>query len=145
MSDNPTVTINGQVHDWESVSITGPHGIFTGISELNFKSSLKKTPKFGRGSKALGKARGNYEASFDMTLFAAEYDLFEEALSKGIFTSKFNIAIAVETEGLKSRDIVLRGMDIDDKDDGVKQGEEETIKLSGTLDMIEKNGKPEYE
>lgn len=142
---NDTVTINGQVHDWEGTSITGPHGVFTGITELNFKSSLKKTRKFGRGSKSIGQSRGNYEASFDMNLYASEFDLLEDALTSGIFTSKFNVAIAIEAEGLSSRDIVLRGLTIDDKEDGVKQGEEETIKLSGTLDMIERNGKPEYE
>jgi len=141
-----TVTINGQVHDWESVTITGPQGVFTGISEINWKATQKKKRVYGRGAVPVGATRGQYEASMDMTLLATEYDALAGALSGGIFKTPFTVAVAMETEGLKTRDTVLKSILIDDVDESAKQGDEElTVKLSGSAEMIERNGTPDYE
>lgn len=141
-----TVTINGQVHDWESVTVTGPQGVFTGISEINWKASQKKKRVYGRGAVPVGATRGQYEGSVDLTLLTTEYDALAGSLSGGIFKSAFNVAVAMETDGLKTRETVLRSILIDDVDESAKQGDEElTVKLSGTVEMIERNGTPDYQ
>jgi len=146
MADNATVTVNGAVHDWESVSITGPHGTFVGISELNWKASQKKKRVYGKGAVSVGAARGNYEASVDMTLLVSEYQDLVGALQNGIFKSVFDVALAFEPDGAKQHEVVLKGILIDDVDEGAKQGDEEvTFKLSGTAQMIMRDGVADYQ
>lgn len=146
MGDNATVTVNGSVHDWESVSVTGPHGTFVGISEVNWKASQKKKRVYGKGAVSVGASRGNYEASVDMTLLVSEYQDLVSALSDGILKSVFDVAIVFEPDGAKQHEVVLKGILIDDVDEGAKQGDEETtIKLSGTAQMISRDGVADYQ
>lgn len=141
-----TVTINGQVYDWESVTITGPQGVFTGISEINWKASQKKKRIYGRGGVPVGATRGQYEATVDMTLLASEYDALAAALASGIFKTPFSVAVAMEVDGLDTRETAIKNIFIDDVDEGAKQGDEEqTVKLSGSAEMIERGGTPDYE
>lgn len=146
MSDNANVTINGAVHDWESVSITGPHGTFVGISEINWKASQKKKRVYGKGAVSVGAARGNYEATVDMTLLVSEYQDLSGALPAGIFKSVFDMALVFEPDGVKRHEVVIKGILIDDVDEAAKQGDEEvTVKLSGTAQMISRDGVADYQ
>lgn len=143
---NDSITINGVVHDWESASITGPHGTFVGISELNWKSSQKKKRVYGKGAVSVGASRGNYEASVDMTLLAGEYQDLVSALSNGIYKSVFDVAVVFEPDGAKRHEVVVKGILIDDVDESTKQGDEEvTVKLSGTAQMITRDGVADYQ
>lgn len=145
MSDS-TVTINGKAHDWESVTVTGPHGAFIGISDINWKSSQKKKRVYGKGAISIGATRGNYEATTSMTLLVSEYQDLAKSLAKGIYKTPFDVALTFEPEGASKHEVVIKHIMIDELDESAKQGDEEaTVKLSGTALMIERDGKPDYE
>ncbi|KAF1073451.1 hypothetical protein [Halodesulfovibrio sp. MK-HDV] len=141
-----SVTINGKTHDWESVTITGPQGVFIGISEVNWKSSQKKKRVYGKGATSIGATRGNYEATTSMTLLVSEYQDLAKALAKGIYRTPFDVAVVFEPEGATKHEVVIKQIMVDDLDESAKQGDEEaTVKLSGTALMITRDGKADYE
>jgi hypothetical protein len=140
-----SVNINGKAHDWESVTITGPQGVFIGISELSWKSSQKKKRVFGKGLVSVGATRGNYEATTNMTLLVSEYQDLAKSLANGIYKTPFDIAVVMEPDGGNKHEIVIKQIMIDELDESGKNGDEEiTVKLSGTALMIERDGKPDY-
>lgn len=142
-----SVKINGVLHDWESASITGPQGIFVGITELNYKASRKKTRQYGKGSLSRGVTRGQYEASFDMTISVEEHKALVDAAGGSLLEDNpFDLAVAMEPEGKPVRKIAVKDCRVDDIDESNKQGDEEhMIKISGTALMIERDGAPDYQ
>ncbi|WP_027178599.1 hypothetical protein [Maridesulfovibrio bastinii] len=146
MANKSTVSVLGRSYDWESLTITGPQGVIVGISEINWKSNQKKKRTYGKGLLPRGATRSNYEATVDFTLDYSEYTDLLSALDSGIFNSVFNISLVFEPDGGDKREVVLKNIMIDDKDESAKQGDDEqTVKLSGTAEMININGTPEYE
>lgn len=146
MANESTVTVNGRSYDWDSLTITGPQGVMVGISEINWKSSQKKKRTYGKGLLPRGATRGNYEATMDFTIDYSEYTDFTGALPDGLYKSVFNISLVFEPDGGDKREVVLKNIMIDDKDESAKQGDDEqTVKLSGSAEMININGTPEYE
>ncbi|WP_321402710.1 hypothetical protein [Maridesulfovibrio sp.] len=144
MADSDNVNINGNSYDWEGVTISGPQGVLTGISELNWSSEKPKKDTYGKGAVRRGQTRGNYSAKFDMVLDPDEYDDLISSLSGGIYDSQFDFAVIME--GNRQHEIVLKQMTVDSLTDGAKNGDGEiTQKLSGKVKMIHRDGKPEYE
>lgn len=146
MADNTNVKVNGRSYDWAALKLTGPQGLMIGYSEINWKSSQKKKRTYGKGIRSRGATRANYEATVDITVDYDEYGDLLGALSSGIYDSSFDLALVFEPDSGSKREVALKGILIDSKDDGAKNGDDElTIKLSGTVDMIFENGTPEYE
>lgn len=141
-----SVKINGKAHDWESVTITGPQGVFIGITEVSWKSSQKKKRVYGKGITSVGATRGNYEATMNMTLLVSEYQDLVKALANGIYKTPFDVVVMFEPDGGSKHEIAIKECMVDELDESTKQGDEEaTVKLSGTAQMITRDGKPDYE
>lgn len=144
MSDS--MNVNGKSHDWASLSVTGPQGILTGISEINWKSSQKKKRTYGSGALPRGATRANYEATIDFTVDVSEYQDLVGALSNGIYSSVFDLALVFEPDGGTKREVLIKGIMIDSKDESAKDGDAEiTVKLTGTAAMLVEDGRPDYE
>ncbi|WP_320175793.1 hypothetical protein [Maridesulfovibrio sp.] len=140
------IKINGLNYDWPSVSVTGPNGVFIDITEVNWKSSQKKKRIYGKGSVPTGVARGNYSATVDFTISKDEYRQFVESLGTSPFKAEFDLAIVFELDGQDRSETLIKQVLIDDVDDSAKQGEDAiVVKLSGTAQMIIKDGVPDYE
>lgn len=138
------VSINGRSYDWESVSINGPQGVVTGISEINWDSEKPKKEVYGKSPIAKGRTRGNYSAKFDMVMDPDEYADLLSALSGGVYDSEFDFAIVME--GNRKHETVLKKMTVNSVSNGAKNDDNEiTKKLTGILRMVEIDGKPEYE
>ncbi len=138
------VSINGRSYDWESVSINGPQGVVTGISEINWNSEKPKKEVYGKSPVAKGRTRSNYSAKFDMTLDLDEYADLVSSLENGIYDSEFDYAIVIE--GNRKHETVLKKMTVNTVGNGAKNDDNEiTKKLTGILRMVENDGKPEYE
>lgn len=140
-----TVNVNGRSHDWASLTVTGPQGVMVGITEVNWKSSQKKKRTYGKGLLSKGATRANYEASIDLTIDYDEYKDLLESLNNGIYDSVFDIALVFEPSGGNKREVILKGIMVDSKDESAKDGDGElSVKLSGTAAMVVDDGTPEY-
>ncbi|WP_291325244.1 hypothetical protein [Desulfovibrio sp. UCD-KL4C] len=146
MAEESKVSVNGRSYDWDALTVTGPQGVLIGISEINWKSSQKKKRTYGKGVLSRGATRSNYEATVDFTIDVLEYQELVKSLSNGIYKSVFDLALVFEPDGENKREVVLKGIMVDSKDESAKSGDSELqVKLSGTALMINDDGKPEYE
>lgn len=74
------MAVNGQKYDWESLSVTLPHGEAAGITELKYEDGQSVTARYGKGSVPRGYGRGNYEASGSMVLDRDEWEKLKKEL-----------------------------------------------------------------
>lgn len=74
------MAVNGQKYDWESLSVTLPHGEAAGITELKYEDGQSVTARYGKGSIPRGYGRGNYEASGSMVLDRDEWEKLKKEL-----------------------------------------------------------------
>ncbi len=142
-----SVKINGVRHDWESASITGPHGMFIDITEINWKASQKKKRVYGKGNVSIGYTRGNYSATVDLTIGKDEFNQLVDSLGISILkASPFDIVVVTEPNDQPKSETTIRQILVDDIDDSLKNGEDaEMVKLSGSAQMITRNGVEDYE
>ncbi len=146
MADS-TVTINGVLYDWESVSIQGPHGTFVGIEELSWESEQKKERRYGKGGLSRGVGRKNFEAKATLKLDLDEYERFASSLDNGVYKTAFEISISIEPPENEAITRTLKDCWIDSIKEDAKQGESNVgqVSLEMTVGMIERNGTPDYE
>lgn len=142
-----SVKINGVRHDWESASITGPHGMFIDLTEINYKASQPKKRVYGKGNVSIGYTRGNYSATVDLTIGEDEFNQLVDSLGSSILKAKpFDIVIVTEPDDQPKSERVIQQILINDVDDSLKNGEDaKMVKLAGTAQMITRNGVPDYE
>lgn len=140
------ITVNGILHDWESITVVGPHGTFLGISEITWKSAQTKENRYGKGGVARGVGRKNYEPEASVTLDTDEFNRFEGSLANGLYRTRFNLSITLEPPDSPAESVDLVSCYVNDVDDGASQGDEKVEKkLSLRVGMIHRNGRPEYE
>lgn len=75
------MSVNGLKYDWESMSVTGPHGEIAGITEIKYEDGQSVTGRYGKGSIPRGYGRGNYEASGSMVLDRDEWEKLKKELT----------------------------------------------------------------
>lgn len=93
------MAINGQLYDWEDITVTLPSGEAIGITEIKYEDGQEVEPRYGRGSTPRGYGRKNYESSGSMVLDRDEGERLHTALmessSGGIYDHKpFPIVVA---------------------------------------------------
>lgn len=141
-----TVTVNGVLHDWESLTIVGPQGTFIGITEISWKSKQEKTNRYGKGGVPRGVGRKNYEPEASFTVDTDEWDRLTAALGSPYYRQKFNIVITFEPPDAPPSTVTLVACRINGVEDGAKQGDD-TIpkKVDLNLQMIKRDGQAEYD
>lgn len=139
------VMVNGILHDWESLTIVGPHGAFLGITEISWKSKQEKKLRYGKGGVPRGRGRANYEPEASITIDTDEYTRLSAALGGDIYRKKFPIVITSTPPDALPDVTELKGVMINSVEDGAKQGDD-TIpkKLELSVMMIARNGINEY-
>ena len=75
------MAINGRQYDWEDISVTLPHGVAVGITEIKYKDSQGIEARYGRGATPRGYGRTNYEASGSFVLDRDEWEKLKLALA----------------------------------------------------------------
>ena len=98
------MSVNGLKYDWESMSVTGPHGEIAGITEIKYEDGQSVTGRYGKGSIPRGYGRGNYEASGSMVLDRDEWEKLKKELTAnggGIYDHEpFTIVVSYANDNL---------------------------------------------
>lgn len=68
--------INGKVYDWTDISIMLPSGETVHAHSITYNGGLEKEIYHGKGGKAQGWGRGNYEAEGSVTMLREEFENF---------------------------------------------------------------------
>ncbi len=140
------VRINGVLHDWERVTVTGPQGTFIGITDISWKVKKEVKLRYGKGSIPRGYGRGNYEPDGSMTLDQDEFTRLNKAVEGGVLRRPWDLTIVCEPEGADKVTRVLKGLWVTGIDESAKQGEDNAMqtKLDFVVLMIERDGQPDY-
>ena len=140
------ITINGVLHDWESVTVVGPQGLMIGINEISFSSKQEKKNRYGRGGTPRGVGRSNYEPEAGMVLDTDEWGRMQLSLGMKFYRKKFPIVITITPPDAIPEVTILKDCMINGVEDSMKQGDDNiTKKLSLRVGMINRNGVDEYE
>ena len=145
MAEPTEVTVNGVLHDWECLTIVGPHGTFIGIQEINYKSKQEKKNRYGKGGVPRGVGRTNYEPEGSMTLDTDEWNRLSQSLGAEFYRAKFNIVVSLEPPDSPSTVDTLVDCMINSVEDGAKQGDDNIPKkVDLRIGMIKRDSNPEY-
>lgn len=94
------MAINGIAYDWESIEITGPSGLLLGAQSVDYKDSAKTENVYGKGRVALGRSRGNYEASGTLEMLKADADKLTSSLGGDFLgTADFTVTASYANDG----------------------------------------------
>lgn len=103
--------INGQVFDWESITVSLPHGVLIGVKDISYDDERPVEPIYGKGSKPIGRGRGNYKAEGKLTVLREEFDkILDYARGKGVAFYQlppFPITVSYANDGEPVRTDVL--------------------------------------
>lgn len=72
--------INGQMYDWSSVELGIAGAPVPSFTAIEYEDSQDVKKVYGKGRKAVGFSKGNYDASGKVTLHREAYDLLELAV-----------------------------------------------------------------
>lgn len=86
------VPINGQNYDFSHAEIL-LNGSRIPVKSINYRDSLEPGEVRGNHSQPLGRTRGQYEASGDVTLHRAERDYFLQLLGPGYMERTFDVVV----------------------------------------------------
>lgn len=100
------MSANGNKYDWESITVTGPHGDIAAITEIKYEDGQSIEGRYGRGSVPLGYGRGNYEASGSMVLDRDEWEKLKKELTAeggGIYDhAPFTIVVSYANDDMET-------------------------------------------
>jgi hypothetical protein len=128
------MSVNGKVYDWESIEVQLPNGLAIGITDINYNDERPKTPRYGKGSVQRGTGRGNYKASFSLTLDRDEYEALRKALGGSVYEGEpFNIVVSYANDGSETISDTLPDCEITKQDTSGSQGDDNVgqVKLDG--------------
>ena len=72
--------INGNLHDWASMTIMFPSGLVIGIQSIDYDDECPIEERYGKGRTPRGYGRGNYKATAKMELDLDEAERLKLAL-----------------------------------------------------------------
>ncbi len=87
------MSINGDVYDWEDVSITSLTGTIVNIEEISYSDERPVELRYGKGSTPRGYGRKNYKASGSMVLDRNEADLLRLILGGSFYKGTLPIIV----------------------------------------------------
>ncbi len=136
--------INGNRFDFSSVQFTIAGVTFNGVADVNYKHALKPGELRGTRSKMIGRTRGKYEASGDITLFKSEFQQLVTLLGSqglGYMETSFDIIVTYNELGNVPVTDTLVGCRItDDSDSGKEGGDPTQVKLELNIMYMLRNG-----
>lgn len=132
--------VNGRSYDWESITVTMPHGMVIDFSSITYKDSKEIRPVYGKGSMARRYGRGNYDGDVDVTMLREEFDLLcKAAAAQGVVAFyrmqpiEIVVSYSLVPEGPVVTD-VLHQVVWTSRDAGAEQGAEKIeVKLTGKI------------
>lgn len=66
--------INGRNYDWESTTITLPHGTLVAVEKIEYSDEKEFKPVYGKGAKPRAYGSGNYKGEGKLTLRREEFE-----------------------------------------------------------------------
>lgn len=143
MSETPT--LNGRRLSGLSIRAKFDTNIFTGFTGLNYKQSLKSAKVAGNEVIAVGRTRGEYEASGDFEMMLEHANILRSALAAKDPTGSYGLVEfdieAFFEEDAVSHHVVLRKCRWEEEDNSNKRGTEgSTEKVTLSILWIEKDG-----
>lgn len=94
--------INGAYFSWEDITITGPFGPITDVTEIEYSGEREVELVYGQGAAPRGAGRGNWKGEGKMTLKIEDYQklvMYAVAAGKTIYTlAPFTISVAYINE-----------------------------------------------
>lgn len=134
--------INGKVYDWESITISGPGGTLVGAQSVDYKDSAKVENVYGKGRIALGRSRGNYEASGTLEMLKDDADKLCGSLGADYMgTADFTVTVSYANDGGTSATDVLQECVVTDRGVTAGQGDSSVKeKLDISIKKILRNG-----
>jgi len=70
--------VNGRNYDWESTTITLPHGTLISVEKIEYSDEKEFKPVYGKGSKPRAYGAGNYKGEGKLTLHREEFERLVE-------------------------------------------------------------------
>lgn len=129
--------VNGKVYDWESITIALPYGVVIGVESIDYDDGKEAELVYGKGGKALGYGRGNYEANAKMSMLRDEFDrLLEYAkeIGKALYAlPPFPITVSYANDGAPTKTDVIKGAKLTKNAHKAAQGDK---KLSVDLELL---------
>ena len=140
--------INGNLYDWESISIQGPQGDIVGGTEISYSDERPVEPRYGKGAVPRGYGRKNYKSSGSLSLDKDEHERLRKAMGGSVYNGKpVNIVVGYANKDQPTLtdtlpDCVFTKQDTSAKSDDDNAG---VVKLDFTiLSPIKWNGTESY-
>lgn len=129
------MAINGQLYDWESVSIQLPNGLAVGVTSINYSDERSIEPRYGKGSAPRGYGRKNYKGSGSLELDRDEFKQLQSNLGGSVYKGEpFQIVVSYGDEGMETVTDTLPAVKITKQDSGASQDDDNagSVKLDFT-------------
>ena len=129
--------VNGKVYDWEDITIGLPYGVAIGIESIDYDDAKEAELVYGKGGKAMGYGRGNYEANAKITILRDEFDRlldYTKEVGKALYAiSPFSITVNYANDGESPRTDVIKGAKLTKQAHKAAQGDK---KISVDLELL---------
>lgn len=129
------MSVNGQLYDWESVSIQLPSGLAVGITDISYNDERGVEPRFGKGSAPRGYGRKNYKGGGSMELDRDEYERFRKDMGGSVYKGDpFQIVVSYGDEGMETVTDTLPAVKVTKQDTSAAQDDDNAgaVKLDFT-------------
>ncbi|MGE4297527.1 MAG: hypothetical protein AB7E47_05805 [Desulfovibrionaceae bacterium] len=114
--------INGNLFDWESVTIQLPQGETVGVTDISYNDERSVEGRYGKGGKPRGFGRKNYKASGSMTLDRDEAERLRVALGGTVYGGEpFAITVSYANDDQETVTDTLPDCKISKQDLSAKQ------------------------
>lgn len=141
--DRERASVNGRKYDWESITVTMPHGECAAITEIKYSDEQSIEARYGRGAVPRGYGRGNYSASGSFVLDRDEWPDFVKGLTGsaggGIYDhTPFTIVISYANDEMPITTDTLKSCKITKVDGGGgAQGDDNVSAMTCEFTILE--------
>lgn len=142
------MAINGNLYDWESITIQGPQGEISGITEITYSDERPVEARYGKGAVPRGYGRKNYKASGSLSLDKDEFERLRTAMGGSVYASSpVTIVVGYGATGQSTLTDTLPDCVFTKQDTSAKSDEDNSgaVKMDFTvLSPIKWNGTEAY-
>jgi len=134
------VSINDQLYSWADIRISLFGRDVVGILAIDYDDGVTVKKVMGRGTKRIGRVKGNYDANASITLEMSEVEAINLSLPAGTTLydiAPFDIPITYVNDDLLLVTHVLKQCTFYKQNRGGKAGEVKEIEVKLPLDVAE--------